>query len=108
MIEKLGERITIQKNAVEMDAYGNHKSVWQDYFSCHAYANTYQEEEMTSEVTSEQRAVIFEVRYCSELSGVTSDHYRILFRGEPYNILSVDMMNFDRKTIKLKARRSIR
>lgn len=41
-ISKLNERITIEKNAVVTDAIGNHKNTWIHYFSCYAYASTYQ------------------------------------------------------------------
>ena len=44
-ISKLNERITIEKNAVVTDAIGNHKNTWTHYFSCYAYASTYQAEE---------------------------------------------------------------
>ena len=50
----------------------------------------------------------FEVRYCSELAGVSSDKYQVVFRGEAYNIISVDMMNYGKKTIRLKAERVLR
>ena len=32
-IAGLRVRITIQKNTTVTDKYGNHKSVWQDYFT---------------------------------------------------------------------------
>ena len=39
-IAGLRVRITIQKNETATDQYGNHKSVWQDYFTCWATAVT--------------------------------------------------------------------
>ena len=35
-IGALRTRITIQKNETVTDKYGNHKSVWTDYFTCWA------------------------------------------------------------------------
>ena len=32
----LNVKITFQKNAVEVDAIGNHKNGWTDYYTCHA------------------------------------------------------------------------
>src|SRR5574344_676725 len=32
----LNVKITFQKNAVEVDAIGNHKNRWTDYYTCHA------------------------------------------------------------------------
>ena len=107
-ISRFNERITFQKNSVMVDQYGNHKSAWTDYYSCRAYVSTWQKEETEGSVTNEERAVTFEVRYCSELAGVSSDKYQVVFRGEAYNILSVDMMNYQKKTIRLKAERVLR
>ena len=39
-ISGLRTRIVIQKNVTETDKYGNHKSVWRDYFTCWATAVT--------------------------------------------------------------------
>ena len=56
-ISRLNERITVEKNAVVTDAIGNHKNTWVPYFSCYAYASTYQAEEKESAVSSEERSV---------------------------------------------------
>ena len=108
MIERLNEKITIQKNETVVDKYGNHKSEWTDYFSCHAYANTYVKEEEEGVTTSDERSITFAVRFCSELKGITSTGYRVVFRDETYNIESVDMMNWQRKMIHLKCRKDKR
>ena len=107
-IARFGERITFQKNTAYMDRYGNHKNAWEDYFTCHAYVSTWQKEETEGPATNEERSVTFEVRWCSELAGLSSDHYQVVFRGEAYNIQSVDFMNYQKKTIRLKAERTIR
>ena len=104
-IARLNERITVQRNEVSTDRYGNHMSAWEDYFSCHAYASTYTKEEEEGVITSDERSVSFEVRYCSELAGITSTGYRIIFHGDIYNIASVDMMNYQRKTIRMLCRK---
>lgn len=39
MIETMRERITIQKSKAVTDKDGNHVHVWEDYYSCAAYAN---------------------------------------------------------------------
>ena len=102
-IARKNERIRIQRNEVSVDAYGNHLNTWIDVFSCAAYASTYQyDEEKASTVTTEERTITFEVRYCPELSGLNAIHYRVIFHGDVYNILSVDMMNYQRKSICIK------
>ncbi len=103
-ISSLSERVTFEKNSVTIDDYGNHINSWEEYFSCAAYvaASSYKSKE------SEQAGVVasddgleLSVRYCSELSGLDSTHYRVFFRGERYNITSVDMMGYGREGIKV-------
>ena len=99
-IARKNSRITFQKNAIIVDKYKNHINTWYDYFTCFAYANTYTAQETGDEVTYEERSINFEARYCPELAIVTSTNYRVLFNGEVYNILSVDPVNYQNKTIK--------
>ena len=98
MIEKLNERITIEKSTVVTDKVGNHRN------TCFAYASTYQAQEEEGEVTAEQMSVVFTVRWCSETRGLTSTGYRIRFREQLYNIESIDPMNFQKKTLKIHCR----
>ena len=107
-IAEKNERITFQKNEVEVDEYRNHTSSWSDYFTVWAYASTYISNEEESAVTSDERRITFHVRWCSELSKVTSNGYRILFRGDVYNILSVDLMNYQNREIRFSCRKEKR
>ena len=107
-IARRNVRITFQKNAVAPDAYMNRVRTWTDYFTCFAYASTFNEQESGNEVTYEERQVTFECRYCPELAAVTSTGYRILFNGDLYNIGSVDMMNYQKKSIRFGCRRDKR
>ena len=107
-ISRLNERITVEKNTVVTDAIGNHKNTWAPYFSCYAYASTYQAEEKESAVSSEERSVTFSVRWCSETATVTSTGFRVRFRGEVYDTESVDLMNYRKKEIRFKCRREPR
>ena len=104
-IARLSERITFQKNVAVVDKYSNHTNIWTDYFTCHAYACTYQtDREDGDPVIREDQTIIFEVRYCSELKDLDSIHFRILFHGDAYNIQNVDMMNYQHKTIKVRCK----
>ena len=107
-IARRNERITIQKNASYTDKYKNHLHTWTDYFSCSAYASTYEASESGDEVSYEERSIAFEVRYCPEIAAITSTGYRIVFKDENYDIESVDMMNYQKKTVRIKARREKR
>ncbi len=108
MIERLNERIMIQRNTVSMDQYANRVAAWSDYYSCACYADTFVKEESGEVVPTEERTIVFEVRFCSELQGITSTEYRVLFHGEAYGIVSADMMNWQRKTIRLHCRKEKR
>ena len=105
-------RVTFQKNTIVSDKYGNHKQTWADYFSCYATAGsnngvsgTGTGSESTGVVIRSEESIAFTCRWCAALASVTSTGYRILFHGMAYDILSVDHMNYDRRTIKFKALR---
>ena len=104
-IARFNERITFQQNTVTVDQFQNHTTFWTDYFSCYTYASTYQQDqEKGNPVISKEQTITFEVRYCSELKVLDSIHFRVLFHGDVYNIQSVDMMNYQRKTIKVRCK----
>ncbi|MEY8354918.1 phage head closure protein [Lachnospiraceae bacterium 54-53] len=98
------QRIIIQQNQMVKDKDGNQRNEWTDYFSCWAYANNLSGKEYWEAVQVNQEATLFFlVRYCEELKNLDSTKYRILFRGEIYNITFVDFMQYRNKTIKLRA-----
>jgi len=101
-IARFNERLTVQKNTVTVDKYGNHKNAWTDYYSCFTYASTYQyDKENEAATTTEEQTINFEVRWCPELSGLDSTHYRVAFKDSTYDIQSVDFMNYQKKTIRI-------
>ncbi len=102
-IARLNEKITFEKNEVVIDSIVNHKNTWIEYFTCHAYASTYQGDESNAAgTTKEEKTITFTVRYCSELSAVTSTRYRVRFRGESYDIQTIDPMNYQKRYLKIK------
>ena len=103
-ISWLRARITIQKNETVVDQYGNHKSVWTDYFTCWATGSTSGrngDEAESAGHTTENNRVDFTVRWCSETAAVDAKHYRIILGERIFNILSVDEMDFRRISLKL-------
>ena len=101
-IARFNERISIRKNTVVTDKYGNHKNVWTDYYTCFTYASTYQyDKENEVATTTEERTINFEVRYCGELKDLDSTHFRVAFHGDSYDIQTVDFMNYQKKTIRI-------
>ncbi len=103
-IAGLRTRITIQRNETVTDKYGNHKSVWDDYFSCWATAVTSglsSSEKEAAGTTVEEDRLDITVRYSSEIAEVDSKRYRILLGDRIYNIVSIDEMGFKHHSRKL-------
>lgn len=107
-IGKMHERILIQKNSVLVDAIGNHTNGWEDYFSCYTYPSTYSTDETDGEVPHEKQSITFSVRYSPETAAITATGYRVVFKGQMYNIESIDPMNYDRKEIKIRCTLEVR
>lgn len=108
-IAAMNVRVTIQKNAVVTDKYGNHKNTWADYFSCYATISgeTGQEQAAVGQ-TVEHTDMNVTVRYCKETETVTSTGFRILFRDETYDILGIDHLNFKKHGVRFRCRKSRR
>lgn len=105
-IAALNEKVMIQVNAVVTDKYGNHKNIWEDYFSCYATISVENgKEQAVVGETVEATDMNVTVRYCSKTSAVRSTTHRILFRDEIYDILAVDHLNFKRHGIKFRCRK---
>ncbi len=103
-IAALRVRITIQKNETVVDEYANHRSEWQDYFSCWATATANgksAEESNEAGTTLEADRLDFTIRYSSETAAVDSKHFRVKLGDRIYNILGVDDMGFRRTCRKL-------
>ena len=49
--------------------------------------------------------ISFSVIYCRLVSKVDSTGYRIIFNDAIYNILSIDHMNYKRKSVKFKCQK---
>ncbi len=107
----LNEKIMIQKNTVTVDEIGNRINAWEDFFSCYAtVGGSSSSAKGGSQVqeagtTEDKTDLSFTVRYCSETLDVDMTHYRILFRDEVYDIVSIDYMNFKKKCLKFRCRR---
>lgn len=102
MIDQLNERVIFQKATIVTDKIGNHRNIWEDWFTCSAYASTYEAQEKEGEVVTEQQTVTFTVRWCRETKVLTSTGYRVKFRDRIYNIISVDPMNYQKKSLKIR------
>lgn len=98
------ERITIQKSTLGNDRAGNHVLSWEDYYTCSAYVNNLSGKEYWEAAqVNAQKDIYFIIRYCSEVSVMDTEHYRILFRGQVYNITFLDNVKYQNKTLKIRA-----
>lgn len=98
------ERITIQKSSPGNDKAGNHVLAWEDHFSCSAFVNSLSGKEYWEAAQmNAQKDMYFIIRYCSEVADMDTEHYRILFRGQVYNISFIDNVRYQNRTLKLRA-----
>lgn len=101
-IELMNVRIFISKNDVVVDAIGNHKNVWSEYYTCYATVSAEAgKEETDAGLVVDDSKVDFTIRWCKKAAAITSTEYRVQFNGELYDILAVDHMNYKCKSIKL-------
>ncbi len=99
----LNVKIVFQKNEVVVDAIGNHKNQWVDYYSCHAtVSGEGGSEKAVAGLIVEDSDISFTTRFCRKTAAVTTDGFRILLNGELYNIVFIDHMSFKKKCLKFK------
>ena len=105
----LNEKVAFLKNTVVTDAVGNHTNEWDEYYTCFATIGgaglASSKEEEVAGTTVEDVAMTVTVRYCNKTAAITSTGYRILFKGEFYDIVNVDHMNFKKKSLKFSCRK---
>lgn len=92
-VGRLDKRITIQQASSEeqFDTIGNQLPGWADYHSCWAAVmGDSDKEEHNAKEPREQSVKNFKIRYCSKLEDMTTDCYRIKYRGHYYDIVSID------------------
>lgn len=92
-VGRLDKRITIQQASSEeqFDTIGNQLPGWADYHSCWAAVmGDSDKEEHNAKEPREKSVKNFKIRYCSKLEDMTTDCYRIKYRGHYYDIVSID------------------
>lgn len=98
----LNTRIMLLKNVVTVDAIGNHRNEWTDYFSCYAtLGNEAGEETEDAGQVNDKATCSFSVRWCRETSVITSTSYRVRWNSELYDITHIDHMSNKRKILKI-------
>lgn len=92
-VGRLDKRITIQQASSEeqFDTIGNQLPGWINYHSCWAaVTGDSDKEEHNAKEPREKSVKNFKIRYCSKLEDMTTDCYRIKYRGHYYDIVSID------------------
>jgi SPP1 family predicted phage head-tail adaptor len=102
-IALLNVKITIQKNETVVDAIGNHKNEWTDYYNCFAtVSGEGGSEKNVAGLIVDDSNISFTVRYCKALADIDVTKHRVVFDESLFNIVSVDHMNYKKKCLKLK------
>lgn len=105
----LNVRITFQKNEVITDAIGNHKNVWNDYYSCYATVSGESgSEQNVAANTFYNSDMAFTVRYCRALKDMDPTKMRVIFEGDIYDITFVDHMNYKHECLKVRCKKARR
>lgn len=105
----MNEKVTFQRNTVVTDVIGNHKSSWEDFYSCHATIGgeglASSKEKDVSGTVVEDVGMTVTIRYCQKASEIGSTTHRLIFRDEIYDIINVDHMSFKKKCLKFMCRK---
>lgn len=105
----LNERVMFQRNEAVVDGVGNHVNAWTDYYACSATIGgeglASSGERQEAGMTVEDVSMTVTVRYCRKAVDIMSTGCRVLFRGEVYDIVDVDHMNFKKKAVKFICRK---
>ncbi len=105
-IALLNVKITFEKNEVKIDDIGNRKNIWTNYYSCFATISGEGGKESTvANMTVDHSDISLTIRYCKKASFIDSTGYRIIFHDDIYNILTVDHMNYKKKSLKFKCQK---
>lgn len=105
-IALLNVKIVIEKNEVMVDEIGNRRNAWAEYYSCFATVGGESGRETSvAGITVDDSDISFSIRYCKKASFINNTEYRVVFEGETYNILSVDHMNYKKKSLKIRCQK---
>ena len=100
--ELLQEKIVIQKATITKDEMLNVKTEWTDFYTCRAYANGLSGNEYyEARKQNLQDTINFTIRYTKLLKALNTKEYRVLFRGNVYDITFVDNVQFKNERLKI-------
>lgn len=107
-IVDMNVRITLQKAEYNTDEIGNHTHLWTDYLNLYSYVSFEGKgEEVFLGMEVDRSDISFTVRYQQALADVDVSNYRICFKDEVYNIISVDFMNYKKRYVKFRCKKVV-
>lgn len=106
----LNTKIVIQRVGAASDRIGNHFTVWEDYYVCHATvsgenASANGAEDEAAGTTVEHPNIDFTIRFCRKAAPISSTQFRVVFQDEIYDIIGIDHLNYKHKALKLRCRK---
>ena len=103
---KLNQRIIFLEKRTVVDEIGNHTSKWEEAFCVWAYVTASKSDEQNNAgVTAEKQTLVFWIRENSYSRQITTTGFRIAFRGDVYNIVSIIPDYVKRDYLKITAER---
>lgn len=98
------ELVVIERNTIIEDEIGNQTSAWTKYYAGYAYMNNLSGSEYWEAAqTKSQNTIMFVMRYHALLGKMNTKEYRLIHRGQEYNITSVDNVQYKNEVIKIRA-----
>ncbi|MFM1581399.1 phage head closure protein [Helcococcus bovis] len=105
-ISLLNEKIKIEKLEIIKDEMGNQSKKWVDFLILYTtISGQSPNEALTNGAVWDVNNIDFTIRYSKEASLLDSRSYRVVFKGDYYDILGIDYMNFKKKALKLKCKK---
>lgn len=100
-------KISIQINTAYTDDLGNSTYNWQDKKIVYAQINNlYGEEYWKAAAYGQETTVVFTIRWTADIDNIINTQeiskYRVVYKDVPYNVISVDNINYQNKLIKIK------
>ncbi|MDE5753435.1 MAG: phage head closure protein [Oscillospiraceae bacterium] len=93
-IGKMNQRITVLEHHTKVDSIGNHKTQWEEVFSCWAYVSMRNSvnssiEKTEAGVTKEVQSLEFTIRQTADTVNLSTTTHRIQFREIQYDLVSI-------------------
>lgn len=98
------KKIVIQKSVEDYDDASNIVEQWTNLYTVWVNVNSlYGVEYWAAAQQGQENTIVFTMRWFNALNSLDLSKMRILFNNVPYNIKSVDNVEFKNRIVKIKA-----